>query len=505
MNLDKIDWVSVSISIILSFIGILTLYGGGGQGEALAIKKIIWLLLGLLIMFALAYVNYQVIGSYAPLLFGIGIFLLVITLIPFIGTKVKGARSWIRFFGFGFQPAEFMKLALVITLCKYLVYRETEIGKFKELFIPFLITAFPLLLLAAQPDLGYAILFLPILFVLLFIGGANIAVITGFAIVGFSALFIPMFIEYQRFIMVDDLVDFLKENHFKLADAIRILKFEVWQFADNPALAVNFNGSSLEKWSVSILTKPENLKIFHNAVASLEAEHPSFIRDFMRNNLAIFLTTIVSLIFYGLGLLGNFMTGKIWMKRASTFFIILALAISGTFAFKTFVKFKPHQVVRVVSFANPDKFSKDAGYQLRHSLITLGSGQLAGKGFGKSDMTRGEVPFLPEWYNDFIFSVIGEQFGVFGTIITLLLLFGLVFRGITIAIQSKDDYGALLASGITAIFFLHILINTGITMGLFPVTGIPLPFVSYGGSNMISSFAALGILQNINRRRHINA
>ena len=157
-----------------------------------------------------------------------------------------------------------------------------------------------------------------------------------------------------------------------------------------------------------------------------------------------------------------------------------------------------------MSFANPDKFPKGAGYQLRHSIITIGSGQIFGKGFGQGDMTKGEISFLPEWYNDFVFSVVGEQFGLFGCTMVLLLLFGLIARGMSITWRSKDQFGLLLAGGITAILFLHVAINVGITMGLLPVTGIPLVFVSYGGSNLVFTFASIGILLNIYTRRFTN-
>ena len=120
-------------------------------------------------------------------------------------------------------------------------------------------------------------------------------------------------------------------------------------------------------------------------------------------------------------------------------------------------------------------------------------------------MTKGDTPFLPEWYNDFIFSVVGEQLGFWGSAMLLLLLFGLILRAINIAVTSKDDFGAMLASGIALIFFLHVFINIGISVGLLPVTGIPLSFVSYGGSHMLLCFVCVGILINIYRRRFINA
>lgn len=119
-------------------------------------------------------------------------------------------------------------------------------------------------------------------------------------------------------------------------------------------------------------------------------------------------------------------------------------------------------------------------------------------------MTKGDTPFLPEWYNDFIFSVVGEQMGFWGSSLLLFLLFGLIpardqHRG-----DLKDDFGVMLASGIALIFFLHVFINIGISVGLLPVTGIPLSFVSYGGSHMLLCYTCVGII-NIYRRRFINA
>ncbi len=506
MNVGRIDWLAILFAVGATLIGIVTLYGGGGAGEDLAIKKIIWLFIGLGFMFFFAFFNYQKLGSYSAIIYIVALLVLVATLLPFIGTKVKGARAWIRFFGFGFQPAEFMKLALVIALSRYLVLRETEIGKLKELIIPVLIAIIPTLFIALQPDLGYAMMSLLLLFGLLYIGGANTSVIFGFAIVGFFTLFIPMYLEYQKFIIVDDIYTKLRDVNFRLADAVRILSFELWEYIEKPELASTIEETeSLRRWAATQVIKPENLEQLMNIAAEIDKENPSLLRDFLRSDLALILTIIISILAYGILSLIYFATRNKLMKQISTVVLIIALSFGTALAFMKSVNFKPHQVVRIISFANPDKFPKGAGYQLRHSLITLGSGQATGKGMFKGDMTRGDTPFLPEWYNDFIFSVIGEQFGFFGSLLTVLLLFGLVFRGAAIAIQSKDDYGALLAAGITLIFFTHIVINIGIAIGLLPVTGIPLVFVSYGGSNMLTSYIALGILLNIHMRRFINA
>jgi rod shape determining protein RodA len=170
----------IFFALAASFIGILTIYGGSPFGVALAKKQFIWLFLGIVCMFAFIFINYQSLGSYAAIIYGAGIFLLLITLI--FGTEVKGAKSWLRIKGMGFQPAEFMKIALIIALAKYLSMREKKIANINELFVPFLIAFFPMILIAVQPDLGYAILIIPVLIVMLFLAGANINILLGFSL-----------------------------------------------------------------------------------------------------------------------------------------------------------------------------------------------------------------------------------------------------------------------------------------------------------------------------------
>lgn len=502
----RLDWVSIVLAVAATLIGVIVLYGGGVTGEDLAQKKLLWLLLGVVVMLFFANINYQLLGSYAPIIYAVGIFALLLVMVPFIGKEVKGARSWFSFLGVSFQPAELMKLVIVITLSKYLVLRESEIGKLKELVIPSVLATVPALLIGIQPDLGGAVMFMAILFGMLFIGGANTAVLFGFATIAFFAVFTPMFLEYERYVIVDDIYNALKDNHFRLADAVRILNFEVWEVAENLDYHTRLvQDRNLVNWAKETLSAGENLKIFWQAAAEIEKNNPSFLRDMLRNTAVMLTIGATGIFFYGLGVLGQFMTGARWMRRVANIMLIVGLSFTSGFMSNKFINFKPHQVIRIVSFVNPDKFQKGAGYQLRHSLITVGSGKFAGKGLFKGDMTKGDTPFLPEWYNDFIFSVVGEQMGFWGTTGLLLLLFGLILRAINIAVTSKDDFGAMLASGIALIFFLHVFINIGISLGLLPVTGIPLSFVSYGGSHMLLCFICVGILINIYRRRFINA
>lgn len=495
----KLDWTIIFFTVSLSVLGTLVLYGGGGETNAY--KKIIWLVLGFVFMIIFANLNYQNLGSYTTMMYIVGIVLLVLTLL--FAPVINGARAWIRIGPLGFQTSEFMKIALIFVLSRYLILKEKDIGKIREMIFPFLFTAFPLILIAAQPDLGYAVLFIPILLVMLFIGGANIGMLLGLVIVGFSVLFIPMYMEYQKFILVDSLVANLKEQHLQLAESVRVLNFNVWYFLDNPHEAARYTSSSL-RWAIEAVTNSDNIKVINKAVEQVTQSQPVWLRDFFLNDsvVLIFILTsaVVSIGFY----IAFFIQHRSWMRISSIAFLILSVSIAGAFLTRATISFKSHQVVRLISFANPDKFPKRSGYQLRHSLITIGSGQIYGKGLFHSDMTKGDIPLLPEWHNDFIFSVIGEQFGLLGTLLTLFLLFGLILRSAMIALQSKDDFGTILASGITALFFFHTFFNVGITMGLLPVTGIPLIFVSYGGSNMLSSFVAAGVLINIHKRKYVH-
>ena len=502
----RLDWSLIFAAIILSILGIVVLYGGGITGEARAYKKIVWFILGLAFMILFRYINYQLLGSYSTIIYGASILLLLLTLVPFIGTETKGARSWIRFFDIGFQPTELAKLTLVLLLAKYLTFKDADIDQFKELLIPFALAGIPAILIAMQPDLGYAIIFLPILFLMLFVGGANISILFGLFFIGFTILFIPMYLEYHRFILVEDIYRMLREDHFRLADSVNILNFDLWKYIGLENLKeISSRTDSLYQWALQTVTLEENQVILRESVEELYKRDPVFLRDFLLNKTNIIITIGLSLGIFMTTTLLIFFTRRKWLRSAANFFLILSLSLSSYIISTYFINFKTHQVVRIVSFANPEKFQRGAGYQLRHSLITLGSGRVEGKGILEGDMTKGSIPFLPEWHNDFIFSVIGEQLGFWGTSLALILLFVIVVRSVIIAIQSKDEFGSLLASGITIIFFLHVMVNIGIAVGLFPVTGIPLIFLSSGGSNMVSSFIGLGILLNINNRRFINA
>lgn len=160
---------------------------------------------------------------------------------------------------------------------------------------------------------------------------------------------------------------------------------------------------------------------------------------------------------------------------------------------------KEYQLKRLTIFMNPASDTSGDGYHIIQSIWAIGSGGLWGKGYRMG--TQGQLNFLPEHHTDFIFSVVGEEFGFIGTISLLFFFFIFLLRSISIAAKSRDLYGMLIAAGIISMFAFHILVNVGMTSGIMPVTGIPLPLISYGGSTMLSNMLAIGLLISINLRR----
>jgi rod shape determining protein RodA len=162
---------------------------------------------------------------------------------------------------------------------------------------------------------------------------------------------------------------------------------------------------------------------------------------------------------------------------------------------------KDYQRKRLVAFVNPELDPLGGGYNVRQSQIAIGSGRMIGKGYGLGTQSR--LGFLPSRHTDFIFSVIGEELGFFRSIIVLFFYFLIIWRGFEISLVSRDRYGGLIAAGFASMFAFYALLNLGMTMGMAPVAGVPLPMVSYGGSSVMSSMMAVGILLSIHWRRYL--
>jgi rod shape determining protein RodA len=182
--------------------------------------------------------------------------------------------------------------------------------------------------------------------------------------------------------------------------------------------------------------------------------------------------------------------------------ILLSLVIIGGVAWKSGKHLKPYQQARIDAFINPDSDPRGSGYQIRQSLIAVGAGGVWGKGANKGTQTQGD--FLPIPYTDFIFAAFCEEHGFVGAVGVLLLYFLILMRLIQNAQTASDLPGSFIIMGVVAVIVFQVAVNVGMVVGLMPVTGIPLPLLSYGGSSVLFTFLALGIVMNVRMRRFVN-
>jgi rod shape determining protein RodA len=181
-------------------------------------------------------------------------------------------------------------------------------------------------------------------------------------------------------------------------------------------------------------------------------------------------------------------------RKISHYFFFLIFGILSSFILWSFV-FTGEQQNRINAFINPQSDLLDSGYQVRQSMIAIGSGGIFGKGFGSG--LQSQLKFLPEASNDFVFASLSEEFGFIGGSLLLLLFFILFYRIFLITKKSKNSFESLISLGILFLFFIQIFINIGMNLGIMPVTGISLPFISSGGSNLLASFICIGILLSL--------
>jgi len=196
-----------------------------------------------------------------------------------------------------------------------------------------------------------------------------------------------------------------------------------------------------------------------------------------------------------------FVAGTSWKQLTALvamFAVSIALVLAAAPAMGVHV-LKPYQVQRLTGFLSPSHDVRNQTYQITQSIVAIGSGQKTGRGTANASQTS--LHFLPESQTDFIFAVVGETYGFVGAALVLSLYALMIWRGLRILTMSKNLYGALIAGGILSMLMFQVFVNVGMTVGIMPITGVPLPLMSYGGSSVLVTFIALGLLQSI----HIQA
>ena len=353
------DWVLLLFVLIICSLGITEIYSATlhTKFEGMHVKQIYWVMAGVVLMFVMSLVNYQMLLENSWWMYAVSIVSLIAVLI--FGKKYLGARRWIDFKVFHFQPSEWVKFVLILAMAKYFAdYQERELP-FKELVRAGLIVGVPMLMVLKQPDLGTSLTYVPIAVVALFLGG-------------------------------------------------------------------------------------------------MRAKH-AFI----------------------LILIAGVLMPVVWMKGL-----------------------KPYQKERLTTFIEPEADAKGAGYQVMQSLVAVGSGGIWGKGAAQGSQTHGQFLHVP--HKDFIFAAWCEEHGFVGAVVILLLYFMVLMRLIHNAQTAPDRAGAFVVMGVVAVLAFHLLVNIGMVVGFMPVTGIPLPLMSYGGSSVLFTFLAIGLVMNVRMRRFVN-
>ncbi|MBN1521995.1 MAG: rod shape-determining protein RodA, partial [Candidatus Aureabacteria bacterium] len=185
---------------------------------------------------------------------------------------------------------------------------------------------------------------------------------------------------------------------------------------------------------------------------------------------------------------------------ANRFYLVGSVVLGLVAAPFLWMRLAQYQKDRLLTFINPNADPTGSGYTLLQSKVAIGSGGFYGKGWFHGTQTQ--LGFLPEKHTDFIFSVLGEEWGFVGSAVVISLYFILLYICMSIASRAGSVYGKVAAVGISVMLFTHVFINTAMTVGLMPITGLPLPFMSYGGSSLLTSFIAIGLLLNINGEKY---
>jgi rod shape determining protein RodA len=211
------------------------------------------------------------------------------------------------------------------------------------------------------------------------------------------------------------------------------------------------------------------------------------------------------LVYVGIGFTMLFVAGTSWKQLTAIvamFAASIAIVLAGAPALGVHV-LKPYQVQRLTGFLNPSHDPRNQTYNITETLIAIGSGEKTGRGVQKATQTN--LHFLPENQTDFVFAVVGETYGFAGAALVLSLYALLIWRSLRILMMAKNLYGTLIAGGVVAMLMFQVFVNVGMTIGIMPITGVPLPLMSYGGSSVLVTFIAIGLLQSIHVQARLSA
>ena len=444
---NRLDKASILIFLLLIIIGWFNIYAAVYNEEHTRIidlsqrygKQFIWILAALVIAVFVIVIDTRFYFFFAYFIYGGLIFLLLIVLI--LGRDINGARSWFQIGALSLQPSEFAKFGAALALAAYLNSTRHDLGKLRVFITSIAIILFPALLIILQPDMGSAVVFFALFIVLfregmspyIFISGLLMVILFFFTLI-FNNLYLTIGLIAAAFLLA-------------------------WLVSRNWLLCLEGIGILLLVFFV--------IYIFNSLVIkSLSDEH----------------IILISVILSGLGYSYYF------YSRKAISFLIIFLFLFGSIAFVNSVDFafnrlmKPHQKERVEILLGIKSDPHGTGYNVNQSIISIGSGGFSGKGYLQGTQTK--FKFVPAQSTDFIFCTIGEEWGFLGSFLITGLYVFLLIRLIILSERQRSDFSRIYGYGVVSILFIHFFINIGMAIGLVPVIGIPLPFLSYGGSSL---------------------
>lgn len=455
---SAIDWLLILIYLALVAIGFLAVYTADYAEQhtqllnlgSSAGKQFIFIIVSLLIALLIMLLDTRFYTAFAYVIYAIILVLLLSTL--GIGTIINGSKSWIRLGGFNLQPAEFAKFATCLAVAKYISSLSTASINIRQQFTAGLIIAAPTALIILQGDAGSALVFTALILALYREGLSG-----GFLLLGIMA--VAIFI------------------------AALLLPFPYILGIIAAVLLIALLRDKNRQWRIIAL---------YIAIVAAVIAGSIYLSTF------VLLGLLISACLLSLGiafLYKNFAANMISLLLACAFF-----AQGVDYVYNQVLK--SHQRDRIAVILGKQKDNKGVGYNLNQSKIAIGSGGIWGKGWLEGTQIRGD--FVPELHTDFVFCTIGEEFGFIGSASLVVLYLLLLIRLVKIAERQKSQLSRVYIYATASIFFFHAFINIGMTIGLVPVIGIPLPFISYGGSALLAFTILLFIAVKLDAERTLN-
>jgi len=441
------DWLSILLWLVIVIFGWMNIYSANIIEADSGIfdlsqrfgKQMIWIGASIILAILLFILDAKFYIYFSYILYIMLVLVLMAVLV--FGTEVNGAKSWFVIGGFQFQPSEFAKPLTALALARLLTSHNFELRKFRDLFKAMVIIAIPPALILLQPDLGSVLVYAAFIFVL-FREGFSINIMLMLAALG---------ILFLTTLIIDKAIVLL------LVVVVGLMIYAIAAKSSKRAAIIGL-------WTAFTF-------------ALLYG-----ISRLMKTEFSIFLLGIVSLIPITLVLLVKGIKGRMYkhMKILAGVMIAIFFTISVDYAIYNILK--PHQQHRIFVTLGIEDDPQGVGYNVNQSKIAIGSGGFKGKGYLEGTQTK--LHFVPEQSTDFIFCTVGEEWGFLGTTFVILLYLGLMLRIIFLAERQRSAFSRIFGYGFVSILFTHFVINIGMTIGILPVIGIPLPFFSYGGSSL---------------------